>query len=102
MSPCHFQQNSGDTRVEVSIKNIKIIYDNDKGSNPADLNLWVVLYSGDFTQATNDQAERVIISSGSQWPEDKLPAPLTMCANSRVPVIATVQGWVDEGTAMPA
>jgi len=100
LSPCHPQEN-GDTKVKVSIKSIKINNDNDDGSNPGDLNLKFVLYSGDFRQATGQKTERVIISSGTQWPEDKLPGPLTMCVDSTVPLIATVQGWDDEGTPLP-
>jgi hypothetical protein len=100
-SPCHPQKN-GDTQVKVSIKSIKINDDNDKGSNPGDLNLKFVLYSGDFRQATSHKTEQVTISSGTEWPQDKLPGPLTMCVDSHIPLIATVQGWDDENAESKA
>lgn len=99
-SPCHNQGESGDTTVTVSIKSIKIKNDNDDDENPGDLNLKFVLYTGDFRQATGQQTEQVVISSGTQWPEDKLPGPLTMRVDCTVPVITTVQGWDDEDARM--
>jgi hypothetical protein len=89
-------------KMRASITNLEI--NNDFTNNgPGRINLVFALYTSDFAVSVRTQSEPVVIDTGSTWPPQKLPAPITACVSEipRLPfpivpkTVLTVQGWKD-------
>jgi hypothetical protein len=90
----------GSIEMRISISSIRVIDDIDSGNDPGDLNLAFGIYTDDLRRSARTEVGPVEIesgTSGSDWPADKLPSSLSMCLSPSDTLVATVQGWDDEG-----
>jgi len=61
------------------------------------MNFRVALYGRDLRSSSIVKIGPVAVEPNQAVPEDRLPAPLTLCTSGKLPPVATVQAWDDDG-----
>jgi hypothetical protein len=91
---CSSGGSQGSIPVKITVRSINVINDGDRGDDgPGELNLDFVLYTSDFTRSVRNEVGELEINSGSNYPHEWLPQPLSMCLKTTDTLIATIQGW---------
>lgn len=94
-TPCA-ADSRGSIAVTVTVDRIRIL-DDHNNNGPGDLNLVLGLFTTDFRRSALSQAVPVAVTDGGFVPSSALPAPVSLCLDSADELVATVQGWEDDG-----
>lgn len=93
-TPCKRSQ-PGPITIKATIKNLKVLDDTDV-FGAGEVNAVLALYVGDFSRSTRSEVGMVSVSSGSSFPQNKLPKTLSLCVKPGDTVVATLWGWDDD------
>lgn len=86
----------GSIGVTVTVDRIRVL-DDHNNNGPRDLNLVLSLFTTGFRRSAVAQAPPVAVTDGGCVPGSALPAPVSLCLDSADELVATVQGWEDDG-----
>lgn len=88
----------GNVEVTVSIDAIRVLDDNNI-NGAGDLNFAFSLFTSDFRQSALVQTPTIAVNSGEEVPVGLLPPALTLSVDPNDGVVATIQGWEDDGAS---
>jgi hypothetical protein len=94
-TPCEAAPD-GPVEVTVEVTRIRVLKDKED-DGPGQLNFVFSLFTEDFSRSARRQVGELRVEAGRSVPAASLPAPITLCVRPTDRLIATVQGWEDDG-----
>ena len=83
-------------QVTIRVTAIRVLRDKED-DGPGQLNFVLSAFSSDMRRSVATQSGQVIVNSGTLLPSSVLPQPVTLCMSETDRLVATLQGWEDDG-----
>jgi hypothetical protein len=96
-TPCSLAT-PGPIAVTVAVTNIQVLNDHED-DGPGQINFVLSVFTEDMRRSMAHQADTIRIEKGARVPPAKLPRSITLCLRGTDRLVATVQGWEDDGDA---
>lgn len=87
----------GPVEVTVRVSSVRVLRDKES-DGPGQVNLVLSTFSENLRRSRAAQALPVSVNAGALVPSSQLPAAVSLCMNASDRLVATVQGWEDDGS----
>jgi hypothetical protein len=86
----------GPVQVTVSVTSIRLLKDKED-AGAGQLNFVLAAFSESMRRSSARQSASITANAGTLLQPSSLPAPVTLCMNGTEGLVATLQGWEDDG-----